>query len=97
MALALLGILTACPLMACGLLSTSPPCCHHTPKNTVQVCPYLLLEKGKTSAAMAHPLSATLDPVSHDFSVSVASSFIGSESRIPNSHGLYLRIRVLLI
>lgn len=105
MALALLGILTVCPLMACGLMpdsvAASEQCCHHPPKsypqNTFQKCPYLLLEQGKTATATAQVLSVALDPVSPGLGVSDAYHFIRSESRISDSQGLYLRIHVLRI
>jgi len=103
MALVLLSILTVCPLMACGPALDSD-CCHRSqpsptscPRNTVQACPYLLLENGKTVTAAAHIPNATHDSVSPEFAVSDTYTFIGSDSRIPSSHGLYLRIRVLLI
>jgi hypothetical protein len=102
MALVLLGILTVCPLMACGLMLDNR-CCHDSqspptscPKTTLQECPYSLLEKGKTATAMAHVLSAALEQVSHAVSVPDAYSFIPSTNRVPSSNGLY-RIRVLLI
>jgi len=100
MALMLLSILTVCPLMACGPVLDSR-CCHPSPtscpETRVQKCPYLLLENGKTTTVAAHILNAALDPVSPEAGVSDADTFIGNDSRIPSSYGLYLRIRVLLI
>jgi len=98
MALVLLSILTVCPLMACGP-APDIRCCNDSscPKTTVQECPYVLLEKGKTATATAHLLNATHGPVSPGLNALGAYTPIGSESRIPSSHGLYLRIRVLLI
>ena len=98
----LLSILTVCPLMACGPALDSD-CCHRSqpsptcPKTTLQECPYSLLEKGKTAAAVTQVLSVALDPVSPDVSVSDDYSFIQTTNRVPSSNGLYLRIRVLLI
>ncbi len=103
LALALLSILTVCPLMACGFMLDSR-CCHDSqslplscPKATLQDCPYTLLEKGKTATAMAQVSSVALEPVSSTASDSHAHSFIQHKNRVPNSNGLYLRIRVLLI
>src|SRR5258708_13732379 len=99
LALVLLRILTACPLMACGPALDSD-CCHRSqpsptscPKTTLQECPYSLLEKGKTATAMVHVLSAALEPVSPDASDSNAYS-IHTKTRLPTSKRLSLPIPV---
>jgi hypothetical protein len=102
MAMLLLSIITLCPVMACPLTPATKTCCHRpgtqTPPcpQTIQKCPYLLLDKGETAAA-AILLALALQPASPDLPVLDVRSFTGTENRLPDSSDLYLRIRVLLI
>jgi hypothetical protein len=96
--LLLLSILTLCPLMACAH-SASDQCCDRSscPKTSAPECSYLLLEKSKSATPVSHLASLALNPVAPILDVSAPQTFIAAESRLPSSHGLYLRIRVLLI
>jgi hypothetical protein len=98
MVLVLLSILTVCPLAAseqcCKGSHGAPTSC---PNTSLQHCPYLLLEKGKTAAATVTAMNAQEATTSPDFIVSDSYPVLENESRVPSSQGLYLRIRVLLI
>lgn len=102
MAMLLLSIITLCPVMACPLTPATKACCHRpgtqTPPcpQTIQKCPYLLLDKGKTAAA-AILLAVALHAASPNRTVLDARSFTPTENRLPDSSDIYLRIRVLLI
>jgi hypothetical protein len=108
MALVLVSILAVCPLMACPLTAGSgevgKPCCHKSqtqpascPRTTVQDCPYFILENSKTAKTASQTFVIGLPPVSPEVSVSDGFSILPAKTRLPNSAGLFLRIRVLLI
>ena len=63
----------------------------------LQDCPYFILEKAKTTQAAVGIASIVLQR--NDFEPAVADQFsnLRGETRLPNSKGLYLRVRVLLI
>jgi len=104
---ALASLLAICPLTACAMALDSDVahhgCCHkhpqptHCPLPTVQDCPYFILAKGKITQTAA-PISADIfQVVTPDFRVPDQFSTFRSETRLPDSKGLYLRVRVLLI
>jgi hypothetical protein len=105
MALVLLSIITVCPLIACPLVdgsgAASKGCCHKqqpAPRPcTLQVCPYAILESGKTVAMIAQTLTVGLLPISPEAPTSGPFSSIQVANRIPDSAGLFLRNHVLLI
>jgi len=104
----LVGLLAVCPLMACAMAPEIAPhhgCCHKSPQPqparcplpSIQDCPYFILEKGKTSqttAQVAVTACRSITPI-----LRVADHFFAAltETTLPDSAGLYLRLRVLLI
>jgi hypothetical protein len=103
MAMLLFSILALCPVMACPLTPATKSCCHKAQTEfpsyppTIQACPYLLLDKGQTVTASVILATIALPPVSPNRTVVRASAISGNEIRLPDSSGLYLRLRVLLI
>ena len=109
MVLALVSIATICPADACPLGTSSPAqsksCCHEPksqqptscPRTTTQNCPFLNIEKITPATGTPDALSASFYSVAPQLPVSnpIRSSEI--EDRLPDSSGLFLRIRVLLI
>ena len=108
MALVLVSFST-CPAIACPLGShsstSSKSSCHEPkpqeptscPRTTIQTCPYLSLEKSTAAKTTLNSASVPLNTVSLELPVSDRLSSFGIEDRLPNSAGLFLRIRVLLI
>jgi hypothetical protein len=108
MALMLLSIVAVCPLMACPIAAGSDSggasCCRKSqhppascPRTTVRDCPYLVLENSKTPDTALPILAFILHPISTDIVVSSYFSILPAESRLPNSAGLLLRIRVMRV
>ena len=108
MALMLLSIVAVCPLMACPITAGSSgggeSCCHKSqhpptscPRTTVRDCPYFVLENGKTPKPALPIFAFVFLPASTDIAVSSHLSILPAESRLPNSAGLFLRIRVLRV
>ena len=108
LALMLVSIATVCPAVACPLgqvsSTQSRSCCHQPqpqptscPRTTIQNCPYLSLEKSTAATTTPDAVSVSLTPVSPELPVWNRLSSFGIEDRLPNSAGLFLRIRVLLI
>ncbi len=108
MAVMLVSIATVCPAIACPLGQVSGTqsrsCCHQPqpqptscPRTTIQSCPYLSLEKSTAATTTPDAVSVSLTPVSPELPVLNRLSPFGIEDRLPNSAGLFLRIRVLLI
>jgi hypothetical protein len=100
----LLSLLAVCPLTACSLLPDNDAarhsCCHkptHCPLPTVQDCPYFILEKGKITQTAAPVSVHFFQVVTPDVRVPDQFSSLRGETRLPDSEGLYLRVRVLLI
>ena len=104
LAFVLVTFLAICPSMACPLNAgqRAGGCCHKSqqghnscPRPVVD-CPYLILERGKTAltvpTAVAPPKSVLpyIEPAD-------LPTVIAATSRVPDSAGLFLRIRVLLI
>ena len=108
MALMLLTIVAICPLMACPITAGSDgggeSCCRKSqhppiscPRTTVRDCPYFVLENGKTPNTASPIFTFIFHPTSTDSAVSPHLSIPPAESRLPNSAGLFLRIRVLRV
>ena len=108
MALMLVSIATICPAIACPIKvnsSTSKSCCHEPkpqqptscPRPTIQNCPYLILEKSTPPTTTFDALPVSLLPVSFKLPALNRLRSFGTEDRLPDSSGLFLRIRVLLI
>ena len=108
MSFLLLSVITACPLLACPLkadVSAAPKSCCHKPHShplpceqpAAKNCPYLVLERGKASPIQSQAVAAGLVPNSPDLHAILGESTVPSHGRIPDSAGLYLRIRVLLV
>ena len=108
MALMLLSIVAVCPLMACAVTVGShaggESCCHKSqqrptpcPRNTVPDCPYLVLENGKTPEAVAPVATFVVHPTSADIAVPSSVSVQPVDRGLPESTGLFLRIRVLRV
>src|SRR6266478_8456650 len=108
MAVMLLSIATVCPAIACPLGQVSGTqsrsCCHQPqpqptscPRTTIQSCPYLSLEKSTAATTTPDAVSVSLNPVSPELPIVNRLSSFGIEDRLPDSSGLFLRIRVLLI
>lgn len=103
----LMSLLAICPLTACAMAPDSDAahhgCCHkhpqptHCPLRTVQDCPYFILAKGKITQTVAPVSADVFQVVAPDLRVPDHSSSFRGETRLPNSKGLYLRVRVLLI
>jgi hypothetical protein len=104
----LASLLAVCPLTACVIApdSSAAPhgCCHkahpqpgHCPLPTVQDCPYFILEKGKITQTGSAISKDDFQPVMPDFRVLDQFSIIRSQTRLADSTGLYLRLRMLLI
>ena len=70
---------------------------HILSTNTIQSCPYLSLEKSTAATTTPDAVSVSLNPVSPELPIVNWLSSFGIEDRLPNSAGLFLRIRVLLI
>lgn len=107
-AVVLLSLLAVCPLAACahgtGSNAVTHGCCHKSPLQPVrcpmpalQDCPYFILEKAKTTQAAVGIAPIVLQR--NNFEPALANQFsnLRGETRLPNSKGLYLRTRVLLI
>jgi hypothetical protein len=105
-ALALLAILVACPVMACAPMVDSylaHSCCPHSgshsaphSRTSAQDCPYLLLEKSRNPSFAANV--PALLPTLVSFAAIVQPLCMAERhSRIADSTGLFLRLRVLLI
>ena len=106
MSLLVVSTVILCPLMGCqgDVGALSEPCCHQSkvpssscPRSTIQDCSYSLIGNGKIATATVQPSIAGLHPVLPGLPISDVQSFSDTENRFPNSAGLYLRIRVLLI
>jgi hypothetical protein len=105
-ALVLLAILIACPVLACTPMVDSDAahsCCPHSrshsaphPQTSAQDCPYLLLEKSGNPSFAAYLPALLPTPVSFA-AVAQPLSMAERHSRIADSSGLFLRLRVLLI
>lgn len=104
----LASLLAVCPLTACVIAPDSNVarhgCCHkthpqpgHCPLPTVQDCPYFILEKGKITKTGTAISKDVFQPVMPDFRVLDQFSIIRSQTRLADSTGLYLRLRMLLI
>jgi hypothetical protein len=108
MALMLVSLST-CPAIACPLGShsstSSKSSCHEPkpqqptscPRTTIQTCPYLSLEKSTAANPTINAVSVALKPITPEVPALNRLSSPGIEDRLPNSAGLFLRIRVLLI
>jgi hypothetical protein len=105
-AVTLLTILVACPVLACTPMvdsNAAHSCCPHSrshsaphSQTSAQDCPYLLLEKSR------HPVFTAYTPALLAAPVSFAAApqplcMAERHSRIADSSGLFLRLRVLLI
>ena len=108
MALILVSAVTNCPAIACPIRANSGPtksCCHEPkpqqptscPRTTIQNCPYLILEKITAATATPVVASVSFHPISPELPALNRRSLSGAEDRLPDSSGLFLRIRVLLI
>src|SRR5438067_892681 len=108
LALMLLSIVAVCPLMACSIAGGSDgggeSCCHKSqhppascPRTTVRDCPYFVLENGKTPDAASALFTICFHPILTDIAVSSHVSILPGESRLPNSAGLFLGIRVMRV
>lgn len=64
---------------------------------SVQDCPYFSLERGKIAQAVADIPPVSCGGIAIDCCTSDPFSVIRTETRLPDSAGLYLRVRVLLI
>jgi hypothetical protein len=105
-ALALLAILVACPILACQPMvdsNAAHSCCPHSrshpapgSQTSAQDCPYLLLEKSRNPSFAAYVPAVLPAPVSFA-AVAQPLSLAERHSRIADSSGLFLRLRVLLI
>jgi hypothetical protein len=104
----LVGLLAVCPLMACAMapeIAAHHGCCRKSPQPqptrcplpSVQDCPYFILEKGKTSQTTAQVSVVACQPITAIFRVADQFFAARTETRLPDSAGLYLRVRVLLI
>jgi hypothetical protein len=102
-AIVLLSLLAICPLPACAMALAQHGCCHksqaqpHCSMPTLQDCPYFILEKGKTAPTVASYAPALCRQTGSDLHAPDSFSAIRTEARLPDSAGLYLRVRVLLI
>jgi len=102
-AVVLLSLIAVCPLPACAMALTHHGCCHKSqtqprcPMPTLQDCPYFILEKGKTAPTVASFAPVLCRQITSDFCTPDFLSTIRTEARLPDSAGLYLRVRVLLI
>jgi hypothetical protein len=108
MALMLLSIVAVCPLMACSIAvgpdAGGDSCCHKSqqppascPRTTVRDCPYFVLENAKTPKPAPAIFAFIFHPTSTDIAVSSHFSILPAENRLPNSAGLFLRIRVMRV
>jgi len=108
MALMLLSIVAVCPLMACPITAGSDgggeSCCRKSqhpptscPRTTVRDCPYFILENGKTPNTASPIFTFIFHPTTTDTAVSLNVSILPAESRLPNSAGLFLRIREMRV
>ena len=108
MALMLVSIVTACPAVACplGANSSTPSksCCHEPnpqptscPRTTVQNCPYFSIEKSTAATTTPDAVSVSFDSISPELPVLKRLPSFEIEGRLPDSSGLFLRFRVLLI
>ena len=109
MALMLVSIATICPAVACPLGTSSGTqsgsCCHEPkpeqptscPRTTIQNCPLLNVEKITAATATPDALPVSFHPVSSELPILNRRSLLGIEDRLPDSSGLFLRIRVLLV
>jgi hypothetical protein len=102
-AIVLLSLVAICPLPACAMALAQHGCCHksqaqpHCPMPTLQDCPYFILEKGKTAPTIANFVPVLCRQPASDLWAPNSFSTIRTEARLPDSAGLYLRVRVLLI
>ena len=64
---------------------------------TLQDCPYFILEKGRTAPTVANFAPPLCRQIASDLYAPDSFSTIRTEARLPDSAGLYLRVRVLLI
>src|SRR5712691_3233355 len=108
MALMLVSIATICPAIACPIRansSTGKSCCHEQksqrptsfPRTTIQNCPYLSLEKSTPPTSTPDSFSVSFNTPSPQVPVLDRLSSWEIEDRLPNSAGLFLRIRVLRV
>lgn len=104
----LVGLLAVCPLTACAMapeVAAQHDCGHKSPQPqprrcplpSVQDCPYFILERGKTSQTTVQVSVLACRPITPIFRVADAFFAARTETRLPNSAGLHLRLRVLLI
>jgi len=106
MVLVLLGAVTFCSLIACPLAAAASDSCCHKPQSssgppchskTLQDCPYLLLENGKTAPIATYAVTAHTQPVTPELTLQDGHSIVPAGFRLTDSAGLFLRNRVLLI
>jgi len=64
---------------------------------TIQDCAYFIIEKGKTAQPAVFVSPVALHRTALDLRAPDQSSGVRAESRLPDSAGLFLRVRVLLI
>jgi hypothetical protein len=102
-AIVLLSLVAICPLPACTMALAQHGCCHksqaqpHCPMPTLQDCPYFILEKSKTAPTIANFVPVLCRQLASDLWAPNSFSTIRTEATVPDSAGLYLRVRVLLI
>jgi len=63
----------------------------------LQDCPYFILEKGKTAPSIASAAPVLCRQTTSDLWAPDSFSTMRTEARLPDSAGLYLRVRALLI
>jgi hypothetical protein len=106
MVLLLLSAVAFCSLIACPLAAAANDSCCHKPQShsgppchskAVQHCPYLVLENGKTTPIATYAVSVHIQPVTPAFNLRDTHPIVRTEFRLPDSEGLFLRNRVLLI
>ena len=108
MSLMLLSIVAVCPLMACSISAGSDgggnSCCHKSqppptscPRTTVRDCPYFVLESGKIPNGASPIFTLILHHTSAAIGVPSHFAILPTDSRLPSSAGLFLRIRVLRV
>ena len=101
-------ILAVCPFTACAMapeVVAHHGCCHKSPQPqparcplpSIQDCPYFILEKGKTSQTTAQVWVVACQPITPILRIADPFFTARTETRLPDSAGLYLRLRVLLI
>ena len=104
----LLAVVTVCPLLACPLKTdsrfASKSCCHKSqcrpapcPQPAAQNCPYLTLERGKTTPVNAQILAGEFMKTDRESQVPDRFSPVQVLGRTTDSTRLFLRNRVLLI